>query len=65
VTDDILYEVRGPIAVLTINRPVQRNAINRAVREGLFELWQRFELSDQRVAILTGAGDKAFVRGWI
>ena len=64
VNDAILYEKRGAIALITINRPAQRNAINGAVRAGLFEAWQRLEEdSATRVAILTGAGDKAFCAG--
>ncbi|MCW2812383.1 MAG: enoyl-CoA hydratase, partial [Friedmanniella sp.] len=32
----VRYERRGPAAWVTINRPEARNALNRAVREGLF-----------------------------
>ena len=61
---DILFETRGPVAVVTINRPEQRNAINTAVREGLFAAWSRFESDETlRVAILTGAGRQAFCAG--
>jgi enoyl-CoA hydratase/carnithine racemase len=50
--------------VITINRPESRNAINKAVREGLRAAFQRFEADESlRVAILTGAGDKAFCAG--
>jgi len=61
---DVLYEVRGPLAVITINRPESRNAINLAVRVGLRECFERFDEDPAlRVAILTGAGDKAFCSG--
>jgi enoyl-CoA hydratase/carnithine racemase len=64
MAEEILYEHRGQVAVITINRPESRNAINRGVREGLAEAWERFENDkDARVAILTGAGDKAFCAG--
>ena len=64
MADEILYEMRGQVAVITINRPEQRNSINRAVREGLANAWERFEADrDAKVAILTGAGDKAFCAG--
>jgi enoyl-CoA hydratase/carnithine racemase len=33
--DEVLYELRGPVAWLTINRPAHRNAMNEAVVEGL------------------------------
>lgn len=64
MSDEIVYENRGQVAVVTINRPEARNAINSGVREGLAAAWQRFERdADARVAILTGAGDKAFCAG--
>ncbi|WIA57280.1 enoyl-CoA hydratase-related protein [Sphingobium sp. WTD-1] len=64
-TDAVLFEARPDgIAILTINRPDQRNALGRDVREGLRAAWQRFETDPAlRVAILTGAGDKAFCAG--
>ena len=58
MNNELLYEVNDGIAVITINRPERRNALNRAVREGFFEVWRRFEADGQaQVAILTGAGD--------
>ncbi len=60
----ILFETRGAVAVITINRPEQRNAINAAVRAGLFAAWKRLEEDDAlRVGILTASGDKAFCAG--
>ena len=62
--EEILYENQGQVAVVTINRPEARNAINTGVREGLFAAWERFEKDEQaRVAILTGTGNKAFCAG--
>lgn len=44
----------------------QRNCLSREVREGLFAAWDRFEKDPAlRVAILTGAGDRASVRAAI
>ncbi len=64
MTDAILFERMDEIAIVTINRPDQRNAINTAVREGLFDAFQRIEADgDVRVAILTGSGDMAFCAG--
>ncbi len=61
---EVLYSVEGGIAIITINRPAQLNAVNNAVREGLRDAWQRFEAdSSARVAILTGAGEKSFCVG--
>jgi enoyl-CoA hydratase len=62
--DNILLEMDGPIAVLTINRPDKRNAINNQTVEELDEALSRIEKNpDIRVLILTGAGEKAFVAG--
>ena len=60
----VLYETRGPVAILTINRPERRNALGQAVRDGLWAGFERFEADPAlAVAILTGAGDKAFCAG--
>ena len=65
MTQPVLFDARPDgIAILTINRPEQRNALSREVREGLWEAWRRFEADDDcRIAILTGAGDRAFCAG--
>ncbi len=65
MAEDVLFEVTdGNIAVITINRPAQRNAASQAVRAGLRSAFERFERDDSLlVAILTGAGDKAFCGG--
>ena len=58
MTNELLYEVSDGIAIITINRPERRNALSRAVRDGFFEVWRRFEAdAEAQVAILTGAGD--------
>jgi enoyl-CoA hydratase/carnithine racemase len=62
--DEVLYEVDGPILTIGLNRPEKRNALNSAMRKGLWNAWRKFEDDpDLRVAILTGAGDKAFCAG--
>jgi enoyl-CoA hydratase len=65
MTDPILFEARPDgIAIITINRPDQRNCLSREVRQGLFAAFDRFENDPAlRIAILTGAGDKAFCAG--
>ncbi|MBY0423193.1 MAG: enoyl-CoA hydratase/isomerase family protein [Parvularculaceae bacterium] len=65
MSDAVLFDARADgVAILTINRPESRNALSREVREGLFAAWERFERDPAlRVAILTGAGDKAFCAG--
>jgi enoyl-CoA hydratase/carnithine racemase len=58
------YELRGPVAWLTINRPEARNALNKEVRDGLFAGVRRFnDDTAAKVLVLTGAGDKAFCAG--
>lgn len=65
MTDAVRFDARDDgIAVITIDRPEQRNALTREVREGLRAAWVRFEADDAlRIAILTGSGDKAFCAG--
>jgi len=65
MTEAVLFDARADgIAIITINRPEQRNCLSREVREGLFAAWDRFEKDPAlRVAILTGAGDKSFCAG--
>ncbi len=60
----LLYEKRDGIAYITFNRPEVRNAMNSEVMVRLAEAWLDFEADDAaRVAIITGAGDKAFSAG--
>jgi len=62
---DVTFDVvEDAIAIITIDRPDSRNALGKGVRDGLFAAWERFEADPAlRVAILTGAGDKAFCAG--
>jgi enoyl-CoA hydratase/carnithine racemase len=60
----VLYEVTDGIAWLTINRPEARNALSKAVRDGLWDGVRAFNADDAaRVLVLTGAGDRAFCAG--
>jgi len=59
----VTYQSQNRIAVITIDRAAQRNAVNPAVCRGLTEAWQRFQQEDDLVAVLTGAGDAAFCAG--
>ena len=65
MSDAVLFDARGDgIAIITLNRPETRNALSAEIREGLRVAWDRFEGDGRlRVAILTGAGDKAFCAG--
>ncbi len=59
----IRYEVRDGIALVTIDRPDKRNSLDEAAVQGLHAAWRRFADSDERVAIVTGAGEQAFCAG--
>ncbi|MFZ1178250.1 MAG: enoyl-CoA hydratase-related protein [Mycobacterium sp.] len=59
--EHLLYEQRGPVSVITINRPEQMNAIGPQTHRELVDAWNRFRTDDDAlVAVLTGAGDRAF-----
>ncbi|MCW2500422.1 MAG: enoyl-CoA hydratase [Frankiales bacterium] len=60
----VTYEVVRGVAWLTIDRPQARNALSRAVREGLWDGVHRFNRdAEAKVLVLTGAGEKAFCAG--
>lgn len=65
MSEAVLFDARPDgIAVITLNRPDTRNCLSAEVRSGLYAAWDRFEHDpDLRVAILTGAGEKAFCAG--
>lgn len=53
----VLVEKNGPITTLTIDRPQQRNAVDRPTADALAAALRAFEADDQAlVAVLTGAG---------
>ncbi|MGH7657624.1 MAG: enoyl-CoA hydratase/isomerase family protein [Gemmatimonadales bacterium] len=60
----VLIEKHGAIAVVTLNRPEKRNALNGALRCRLLGVLNELRSDDPvRVLVVTGAGDKAFVAG--
>jgi len=60
----ILYQSRDQIAFITFNRPDSLNAMNRQMTRELVDVCQQVEEdSGIRVAIFTGAGEKAFSAG--
>jgi enoyl-CoA hydratase len=64
VADPVTYERRGTAAVLTIDRPERRNAIDGATAELLTDGYRAFIADDDaRVLVLTGAGELAFCAG--
>jgi len=62
--DILLYEKKDRIVTMTLNRPEVMNALNREMFDRLAEAWEKFAADDDAsVAIVTGAGDKAFSAG--
>ncbi len=60
----VVFERKGPIAYVTINRPERLNACDFETYSTLASIWQEFQNdSALRVAILTGAGERAFCAG--
>ncbi|MEW6701622.1 MAG: enoyl-CoA hydratase-related protein [Bacteroidota bacterium] len=61
---NILFEVKNRIAIITISRPDKLNALNNETLGELKECFTSIKNDDAvNVAILTGAGEKAFVAG--
>jgi enoyl-CoA hydratase len=60
----LLFEKKNSIAYVTVNRPDKLNALNMQVMTDLREAFTAIrDDAEVRVAILTGAGEKAFVAG--
>src|SRR5260221_12511922 len=59
----VSVEERGPVTIVSINRPEKLNAINKAVAIELQQAFAEFDRSAQRVAILTGIVGRAFSAG--
>jgi len=59
----VQYATEGPVAIVTIDRPHARNAIGLATMDELDAAFAGLAEGDARCAVLTGAGDRAFVAG--
>ena len=60
----VRVDIDGTIATVLLNRPEAMNALNRDLFLGLQKAAQKLkETPDVRVAIMTGAGEKAFSAG--
>ncbi len=61
---EILYDVRGGIAYITLNRPQARNALTFEMYEETARLCSEIKLGGEiKSVIISGAGDKAFAAG--
>lgn len=64
MSEDILFERRGAVALITINRAAKMNSMDFEANDRLVETWRAFAGDEAlRVAVMTGAGDKAFCAG--
>lgn len=64
MTDELLYDVAGGVARITINRPERRNALSWTVIRGIRDRMAEAKADAAvGVVVLTGAGDKAFCAG--
>ena len=72
MADEVLTSIEDGVIIITLNRPKARNAVNKALAEGISAAIDELESNDDlRVGILTGAGGtfcsgmdlKAFVTG--
>lgn len=62
--ENILFDTKGPLAYITINRPEVRNALNKETLEELRDVLAKIRYDDGiQCVIFTGAGDKSFVAG--
>jgi enoyl-CoA hydratase len=60
----VFYEVKNRIGYVTLNRPQNMNSQNMAVRKSLVDIFQKIGQDPEVwVAIVTGAGDRAFSAG--
>src|SRR5438874_783868 len=61
---NVIYEKRGRIGIVTINRPERMNAIDPQTSQEMHTAWCDFRDDDDLwVGIFTGAGDRAFSAG--
>jgi acetyl-CoA C-acetyltransferase len=62
--DEVLVERFGHVLQVTLNRPENMNALHSGVHFALHEIWDEYERdNDLWVAVVTGAGDRAFCSG--
>jgi enoyl-CoA hydratase/carnithine racemase len=64
MAEDVLYERSGSVAYVTLNRPDRMNALGPGVKAGLVDAFKKVRQDPSvRVAVMTGAGNKAFCAG--
>lgn len=64
MSEDVLFDIDGAIAVITLNRPQKLNAVTPEMADAIVAAVKRCNDSDEiRCVILTGAGERAFCAG--
>ncbi len=64
MSQDVLFDIDGPVAVLTLNRPAKLNAVTPEMAQAITEAVRECNDSDSiRCVVLTGAGERAFCAG--
>ena len=54
------YEVRGRVAILTLDEPQKLNALTAGIRDGIISGLKKADADEAvRVAVITGSGEKA------
>ena len=62
--ETLLYEERGGVAFVTLNRPEALNAFDSTMMRELQDLWRALRVDDDvRCVVLTGSGERAFCVG--
>ncbi len=58
MADELLFEMRGHVAYLTMNRPEIHNALNVALNQALADAWEEVRQSDD-IWVAVGTGRSA------
>lgn len=62
---EVTWSKKGPVALIEVNRPEKRNAISRAVLEGMHEAFDELDQDpDIKVVMTKGSGDVAWMAGF-
>ncbi|WP_027135664.1 enoyl-CoA hydratase/isomerase family protein [Geminicoccus roseus] len=64
MTEDVRFEIDGPVAMITLNRPAKLNAVTPEMADAIVAAVETCNHSDTiRCVIVTGAGPKSFCAG--
>ena len=63
MADEVIFELRGHVAHITMNRPERHNAMSNALNQGLADAWEEVKSNDDIwLAVVKGAG-RSFCSG--